>query len=507
MHYPVEGQRWETDKPVRIGRQDGLEIVLAHPSVSRQHAEVSPTPNGWVVRDLKSSHGTFVNGVRVGQANWKLNLHDVVQCGSVALKVAGMEEEATPAPAPVPKERPMNIKTSGEFTVKVQATAKRSWEKALESLAGDSDHQLQQGKHFLTLLRAGYHFCNVDSMDQMLQSILEDTVAVLRAQRGSVVLMDERLGRLHPRAVSANKHQLKSGKVFSKTLAERCFGQGESLLCRDVNTDPELQQAYSVQQGTMASIICALFRSPRKRLGVLHLDRGPLQPPFTEEDFFLADAIAASVSVGIETALMVESQRDGFLQSMTAVARIAEKRVPHLAGHGERVASYATLLGEALQVTDAEYQQLKAGAALHDLGYIEVDAQILNKPGPLTPGEWEQVRAHTTHGAALVETTPTLAPIVPIIRNHHERFDGQGYPDRLTGENIPRLARIVAVADAFDAMISARPYRPARSVDEALRELKDKSGSQFCPECVQALGLLQSRLKSAVPQAEEVAAG
>jgi HD-GYP domain-containing protein (c-di-GMP phosphodiesterase class II) len=401
----------------------------------------------------------------------------------------------------------MQLKTSGEFTVQVQATAKRSWEKALESLASDSDHQLQQGKHFLTLLRAGYHFCNVDSMDQMLQSILEDTVAVLRAQRGSVVLMDETLGRLQPRAVSATKQQLKSGKVFSKTLAERCFSQGESLLCRDVNTDPELQQAYSVQQGTMASIVCALFRSPRKRLGVLHLDRGPLQPPFTEEDFFLADAIAASVSVGIETALLIESQREGFLKSMTAVCRIVEKRVPYLAGRGERVASYATLLGEALQVTDAEYQQLKAGAVLHDLGNIDVDAQLLNKPGPLTPEELAQVRAHTTQGAALVETTPTLAHVVPIIRHHHERWDGQGYPDGLAGDAIPRPARIVAVADAFDAMIAARPYRPARSVDQALQELKDQAGAQFDPECVQAFGLLQSRLESSARQPEEVAAG
>jgi pSer/pThr/pTyr-binding forkhead associated (FHA) protein len=102
MHYPVEGQRWETDRGVRIGRQDGLDVVLSHPTVSRQHAEVVPTQQGWVVRDLKSSHGTFVNGVRVGQSNWKLHLHDVLQCGSIALKVAAMEEETTPPPAPAP---------------------------------------------------------------------------------------------------------------------------------------------------------------------------------------------------------------------------------------------------------------------------------------------------------------------------------------------------------------------------------------------------------------------
>jgi HD-GYP domain-containing protein (c-di-GMP phosphodiesterase class II) len=506
MHYPIEGQRWEADSTLRIGRQDGLEIVLSHPTVSRQHAEVVPTAQGWMVRDLKSSHGTFVNGVRVGQSNWKLHLHDVVQCGSLALKVAALEEEAS-LPAPT-KERPLHLKTSGEFTVKVQATSKRTWEKALESLGGgESDHNLQQGKHFLTLLRAGYHFCNVDSMEQLLQSVLDDTVAVLKAQRGSIVLMDEKAGQLLPRAVSAIRHQLKAGKAFSRTLAERSFNQGESILCRDVNTDPELQDARSVQQGTMASIICALFRSPRKRLGVLHLDRGPFQPPFMQEDFDLADAIAASISVAIETAMLIDGQRAGFLQSLTAIARSVEARVPFLAGHADRVATYAGMLSEALQLSDVEHAQVKTGAVLHDIGCLELKAGLLEKPGKLTPEEHDQVKSHTTRGAALLETTPTLALVLPIVRNHHERWDGTGYPDGLAGETIPRLARIVAVAEAYDAMTSPRPYRSVRTPQGALQELQMQSGKQFEPECVQAFVALQPRLEEMLSPAPAPVAG
>src|SRR5439155_4587988 len=140
-----------------------------------------------------------------------------------------------------------------------------------------------------------------------------------------------------PRAVSIPRPKMTGKKPFSRTLAERCFTLGESILCRDVNADSELQKATSVKTGTMTSLICALFRSPRKRLGVLHLDRGPTQAPFTQEEFFLADAIAAGISVAIETAMLIEQQRDGFLKTLAGVARSLGARVPFFAGHADRV--------------------------------------------------------------------------------------------------------------------------------------------------------------------------
>src|SRR5260370_41141314 len=107
------------------------------------------------------------------------------------------------------------------------------------------------------------------------------------------------------------------------------------MLCRDVKTDADLQAARSVQQGTMASIICALFRSPRQRLGVLHLDRGPMQPPFTQDAFYVADAIAASVSVGIEPAQLIQRQRAEVFRSLAALAQTVEIRAPDMAGHSQ----------------------------------------------------------------------------------------------------------------------------------------------------------------------------
>lgn len=502
MEPPLTGLSWEFEKHLRIGRQSNQELVLEHPSVSRQHAEIYPSRVGWVIRDLGSGAPTWVNGVKVVGAERKLEAQDVLQIGNLALQVAVLEDEVMSAVPPAPTRDQKHVKTSGEFLVRVQATTKRSWEKGIETLAAENNPQLERGKHFLTLLRGGYHLSNVAAMDVMLQSVLDDGVAVLNAQRGCIVLMDEKTGQLEERAVSVTRSSLKKAKSYSKTLAQRCVSQGESLLCRDVKTDTALQTAGSVLQGTMASIICALFRSPRRRLGILHLDRGPLQPPFGEEEFILADGIAASVSIGIETALMLEDQRQDFVRAVSAFVSTVEARAPYLAGHADRVAAHAALLAEELQLPVAERWPLQLGARAHDIGKALLPDELLRKPGALTAAEQTEARGHAAKGATLLEGIPTLALILPIIRNHHERWDGTGYPDGLAGEKIPRAARIVALANAIDGWTTARPYRPALALKDAAAKIIAASGQAFDPAIVQAFQRAQPRLEAAATTAK-----
>jgi HD-GYP domain-containing protein (c-di-GMP phosphodiesterase class II) len=171
-----------------------------------------------------------------------------------------------------------------------------------------------------------------------------------------------------------------------------------------------------------------------------------------------------------------------------------------LAGHAQRVASYSVMLAEELQLTPTECHQLRIGAVLHDVGKITLDDALLNKPDMLTGQELETARSHTTRGANLLSPNPALAPLVPIVRNHHERWDGQGYPDRLPGVSIPRLARIVSVANFFDSVTSNRPYRPALPVDKAFAELQSRSGSQFDPDCIQAFVRIRPKVEIAASQ-------
>jgi len=145
-------------------------------------------------------------------------------------------------------------------------------------------------------------------------------------------------------------------------------------------------------------------------------------------------------------------------------------------------------------------QQLRIGTPLHDIGKIAVADDLLRKPGKLTVEEFEMMKQHVLKGAELVGNIPGLGPMLPIVRHHHERWDGHGYPDGLVGDKIPRVARIVAVADAFDAMTSNRPYRPAMLLSEAFSELVSQAGSHFDPGCIEAFLRLRPCIQKRVAQ-------
>jgi HD-GYP domain-containing protein (c-di-GMP phosphodiesterase class II) len=166
--------------------------------------------------------------------------------------------------------------------------------------------------------------------------------------------------------------------------------------------------------------------------------------------------------------------------------RSVELRDPYTGDHTHRVTDYALLLAEELGLPAAERYQLQIGTPLHDIGKIAIEDAILRKPGPLTPDEFEAMKLHTVKGSLILESIRSLSPMIPIVRNHHERWDGKGYPDQLARDRIAVTARIVAVADAFDAMTSDRPYRNALRAEDAFLELQREAGTHFDPACVQA---------------------
>jgi putative nucleotidyltransferase with HDIG domain len=478
----TEDQLWETSTRLRIGRQESLEIVVDDGSVSRQHAEVYVTNRGWRLRDLKSTNGTFLNGRRLGTTDWPLRLHDIIKCGNATFVVEALEN-SRPAAVPVDDEQMV-----------VEATAAFAWEDAIQGLACDRNRSPRPGEQLLALLRAGHHLGHLESEDELLHSVLNDAVSALDAQRGAIVLADRTGEGLRLRALASGLGEVPSRPGFSQSLALRSYTTGESILCRKVNEDPELAMAQSIAEGAMASVLCVLLRTPRRRLGVLHLDRGPLQRPFTKDDLHLADALAATVSAGIESAQLLQQQRELFLSTITVLAQAIDLRDDTTGNHTARVSKYAELLSKELNLDATDMKWIRLGTPLHDIGKIGIDDAILRKPGALTPEEYRIMQSHTVKGAAILGSVPELTPVIPIVRSHHERWDGNGYPDRLAGEAIPRLARIVAVADTFDAMTSDRPYRKGMAPEVAFSEVQKQSGKQFDPECAAAFLNMKERI-------------
>jgi putative nucleotidyltransferase with HDIG domain len=307
-----------------------LEVVLGESSISRHHAEILLRESGWVLRDSGSTNGTFLNGNRVGRTGALIRARDVLQFGTVVLIVDDVAGNAVPfgeSPADTPQ---------------VQVATKPGWEEDVDLAALEVTRSARPGEQMLSLLRAGHHFCQSTSLDEL------------------------------------------------------------------------------------------------------------------------------------------------FVRTVITLAQAIELRDDYTGGHTQRVTDYSLVLAEELGLGATDRQAIQIGAPIHDIGKIGISDAVLRKPGRLTLAEFEQMKSHTVKGAAMLGTIPDLESIIPIVRNHHERWDGTGYPDHLHGTQIPRLARLVAVADAFDAMTSDRPYRIGMTLEGALAEIGKGGGNQFDPECVAA---------------------
>lgn len=175
------------------------------------------------------------------------------------------------------------------------------------------------------------------------------------------------------------------------------------------------------------------------------------------------------------------------------ISEVSDKKKSYICGHSERVTSYAVRIGQAIGLKEEIIAGLKVASQLHDIGKIGIPSSILNKPGSLTNEEREAIQSHPSVAEGILRRAQQIDLIIPAVLFHHERWDGEGYPDGLSGESIPLMARIIAIADAFDAMTTDRPYRKSLSVQHALLELKSNAGKQFDPHLVELFINLMSR--------------
>jgi putative nucleotidyltransferase with HDIG domain len=224
------------------------------------------------------------------------------------------------------------------------------------------------------------------------------------------------------------------------------------------------------------------------RIGGLHLKQ---MPGFEGERWNrLREAILPQLATAIESANLVEQERKLRLETIAALARSMEAKDYYTGGHTERVSEVAVALARRLGYGGVELDAIEIGALLHDIGKIGIPERILHKPGPLDDEEWKVMREHPVISEYILAEVDLNPIVLQVARSSHERIDGKGYPDGLAGDQIPLSARIVLVADAFDALTSDRPYRSARTVSTAMEELRSHAGTQFCPTVIEAMEAL-----------------
>ena len=228
------------------------------------------------------------------------------------------------------------------------------------------------------------------------------------------------------------------------------------------------------------------LRTPSRTIGVLNLVRLQSSEPFSSLDLELINVLASQASISIDNVRLYQNIRNNYLKTIRAFALAVEAKDEYTHGHSENVMKYAVMIAKRLNLPHQEIERVQYAGLLHDIGKIGVSEYILNKPGKLTPQEFQEIKKHPELGARIISDVPFLKSLVPLVLHHHEYFGGGGYPNGIAGEDIPFGARILTVSDAYEAMTSDRPYRKSLSQDIAFSILDTQRGIQFDPAIVDA---------------------
>ncbi|MCP4756400.1 MAG: GAF domain-containing protein [Proteobacteria bacterium] len=329
------------------------------------------------------------------------------------------------------------------------------------------------------------------SLDQQSVRLraMEAVVELLDCETGSLYLIDEEKNELYFEVALGEKGEavreirLKIGEGVAGWVAQ----EGKSDLVPDTALDPRwASRVDKKSKFETLNMITVPVKNKNKVIGVLQaINKRHGRNP-SKFDLKLLESLSDQVAIALENARLYEEQKAMFKETAEAITTAIEKRDPYTGGHSKRVRDFCMAAAKYMNLPSKSVEWLELSAILHDTGKIGVDDKILRKPGRLTDDEFDSIKRHPGYGRDILRHVKSLEPIIPGMKMHHERYDGKGYPDGLRKSKIPLLARIINVADTWDAMTSDRPYRNGLSDDIALDELKKFAGTQFDPKVVKA---------------------
>lgn len=339
----------------------------------------------------------------------------------------------------------------------------------------------------------------------LLQRIMNHARELLDVEATSIWVLNEQTKELELN-VATGDHGERMKKVtveLGKGIIGHVVATGEQLVVDDVQQDGRYFKGIDDKSGFVTrSILCVPLRSPRIELGP---DRGQLPESiiggaqalnkrngrrFTADDLELFEVFANQAATVLQLARLYQDTQNLLWGVIKVVAGAVDAKDPYTQGHSQRVSDYSVAIAEELGKQQDEIYHIRVGGILHDVGKIGVPDAILNKPGRLTNEEMEEMKLHTVKGHKIMsqkELSWLLREELPALLQHHERLDGRGYPAGIHDDAIAPIARIVAVADTFDALTSNRPYRDGMPVEKAIAILRDGAGKELDADCVEAL--------------------
>lgn len=329
----------------------------------------------------------------------------------------------------------------------------------------------------LSLYRLAARLGDELELDAVLRLVVDTVHEQTAADRVSVILLP------HDDIRWEGAHAGAGEPLTEHDLTEEAIAAREPVLALNGRCFRYLRG--SERTAGVTSLLLMPLVSRGRMLGILVAARDG-ERPFVEGHRKLLTILADRAAAAVHNAQLFEEQERTFRETIEAFVTALEDKDRYTRGHSERVAEFAQVTAREMGLPPREVELIYQGGRLHDIGKLTIKTEELNKPGALTPEEFERFKQHPVFGEQLMKRIPCFRPVLPAIAGHHEKFDGTGYPRGLKGEEIPLMARIMAIADTYDAMTSHRAYRSALSHAVAVDEIRRCSGTQFDPAVVEA---------------------
>ena len=357
-------------------------------------------------------------------------------------------------------------------------------QKEKNSLKEDLKKKIEE---FSALYEVGKSITSTLQLDEVLSLITKKAATIMKASACSLRLLDKSGCELLLRSSYgfANKRfqKIKRSLRVGESIAGRVVKNGRYYIINDLRKEKKYKYpSYATQIGLRSAVTVPLVQKD-KIIGTLSIYNMKVCR-YTSEDVKLLALFASQAAIAIENARLFEQAQSGYLNTIRTLSNIIDAKDSQTFGHSERVMEHCMDIAEALKLSETQKEILRYAGLLHDIGKIGIDVGILRKPSKLTKDEWKIMAMHPVVGSGIVEQIGFLDDMAPIILHHHERYDGKGYPSKLKRDKIPLGARILSVVDAYESMVSDRPYRKALSSKKIRQELLEGAGTQFDPDIV-----------------------
>ena len=325
--------------------------------------------------------------------------------------------------------------------------------------------------------------------DRLLDVVMSLIVNIMQFDRALILLVDENNESLIPvKGVGGDLSTFGQIRNYSiplkrtSNILARVVTSGIGQIVRDVDHSYLRKENIILRKFKPKSFVAVPLITRNKVIGVMAGERTKGLEDFTSNDLDYVMNFCNQIAISLENAKLIENMKLSFVSSILSLASALEAKDPYTRGHSNRVATYSTIVARRMGMEEEKVEMIRLMALMHDVGKIGIPDSIINKPGKLNADEFMVIKRHTLVSLSIIEPLLSNKPELINVKSHHERFDGLGYPEGLSGKHIPVEARIMAVSDSFDAMTTNRPYRSSMTRHKALSEIEKNKGTQFCPE-------------------------